>query len=284
MKIGITAASGKLGGAIVRQLLQEIGKESIVAIARTPKNALHLGVETRKGDYNNIPELENALKGIDTLLLVSGMDEPQKRITQHRNVIAAAKKNGVKKIVFTSIIGDVNKTSFAPIVESNRQTESDLKNGGVDWVIGRNSLYLEPDLEYINQYETTGFIQNSAGDGLCGYTSRDELAYAYVKMLLGYTHNGRTYNLIGEPITQSQLATKINTVFGTKLTYKAVEIDAYTTSRKEELGDFLGTIIGSIYESIKNDVFNASSDFEKAAGRPHKTAMQLMKLFKENGK
>ena len=32
--------------------------------------------------------LRSALKGIDSVLLISGMDDPQKRIQQHRNVIA----------------------------------------------------------------------------------------------------------------------------------------------------------------------------------------------------
>ena len=92
MKIGITAASGKLGEAVIQELLKEVDKDDIIAIARTPKNAQHLGVEIRKGDYNSPEEFDVALKGVDAVLLVSGMDEPQKRIIQHRNVIAAAKK------------------------------------------------------------------------------------------------------------------------------------------------------------------------------------------------
>jgi NAD(P)H dehydrogenase (quinone) len=56
-------------------------------------------------------------------MLFSGMDEPQKRIQQHTNVIDAAVSNGVKKIVYTSIIGDEENTAFSPVVQSNGQTE-----------------------------------------------------------------------------------------------------------------------------------------------------------------
>ena len=80
MKIAVTSASGHLGASIVKQLIAEIGKEQIVGIARTPEKAKHLGIEIRKGDYNNREDFDAALKGVDAVLLVSGMDEPQKRI------------------------------------------------------------------------------------------------------------------------------------------------------------------------------------------------------------
>jgi len=120
MKIGVTAASGNLGSAIIKELTLEIGGDNIVGIARTPENAKALHVEIRKGDYNSKEELLLALKGIDALLIVSGMDYPDKRIVQHRNIISAAKENGVKKIVYTSIIGSPEGNAFSPIVASNR--------------------------------------------------------------------------------------------------------------------------------------------------------------------
>lgn len=98
MKIAITAASGKLGQEIVK-IIKEISPDNeVIGLARTPKNAEHLGVEIRPGDYDDLEMLEKSLKGIDSLLLISGMDLPSKRIDQHRNVIQAAKKNGVKKL------------------------------------------------------------------------------------------------------------------------------------------------------------------------------------------
>lgn len=128
MKIAVTTASGSLGSAVVERLKHEIGKENIVGIARTPEKAKHLGVEIRKGDYNHKAHFVKALKGVDALLLVSGMDHPDKRIQQHRNVIEAAKENGLAKIVYTSIIGAEKGNAFSPIVASNRQTELDVKN------------------------------------------------------------------------------------------------------------------------------------------------------------
>lgn len=57
MKIAVTSASGQLGSTIVKKIIKEIGKENVVAIARIPQKAKHLGIEVRKGDYNNREQL-----------------------------------------------------------------------------------------------------------------------------------------------------------------------------------------------------------------------------------
>lgn len=280
MKIAVTSASGQLGSAIVTQLIKEVGKDHVIGIARTPEKAMHLGVEIRQGNYNDRAHFDKALQGVDAVLLVSGMDNPQKRIQQHRNVIEAAQQNGVKKIVYTSIVGDEKKTSFSPIVKSNRQTEKDIQASGLQWVIGRNGIYIEPDLEYIDNYVKEGEISNCAGDGKCGYTSRVELGYAYAQMLLGETHNGQVYQLTGVAITQTELADLINQMYHTKLSFNPVSVEAYKRERKEALGEFLGTVIAGIYEGIKIGINDVTSDFERAAGRPHKTPVEMIQEIK----
>lgn len=269
MKIAITAASGNLGKAIVKQLLQELNNEQIIAIVRSLEKVHFPGVEIRRGDYNNRKQFDEALKDIDAVLLVSGMDAPEKRIQQHRNVIFAAKDAGVKKIVYTSVIGEASGSSFSPIVASNRQTEEDIKNSGMEWGIGRNGLYIEPDVEYIENYKKLGKIANCAADGKCSYTTRDELAYAYSKMLLEEKHNGKTYYLTGEPITQQELADYLNMAFGTNLIYETMSLEDYKKERIAELGEFIGTIIAGIYQGIRSGAFDKSSDFTSAAGREH---------------
>jgi len=280
MKIAVTSASGQLGSAIVKELIREIGLNNVVGIARTPENAKYLGIEIRKGDYDNRQDFDKTLQGIDAVLLVSGMAEPQKRIQQHRNVIEAAKSNGVKKIVYTSIVGDEEKNAFSPVVQSNRQTEKDIQNSGLDWVIGRNGIYIEPDLEYIDTYIKEGEIRNCAADGKCSYTSRQELGVAYAKILIEEKHNGQVYNLVGEPITQTQLANYINQVYNTNLVFNSISVEDYATERRKELGDFMGTIIAGIYEGILSGANDVTSDFETAVGRPHKTPLELIEAFR----
>lgn len=269
MEVAVTAASGQLGSEIVEALVALGDGTEVVGLARTPKKAEHLGVEIRPGDYNERGVLEQSLQGVNTLLLVSGMDAPEKRIDQHRNVIEAAKSAGVTKIVYTSVQGAEEATAFSPIIQSNRQTEQDVRESGLAWVIGRNGIYIEPDVEYIDAYKEAGGIANCAGNGRCGYTTRAELAYAYARMLTEDAHNGHTYNLHGEAITQYELAAYLNSAFGTDLQYTPMTVEEYRADRVAELGEFMGTVIAGIYEGIHNGEAGSPSHFKQAAGRDH---------------
>ena len=271
MTIAVTAVTGQLGSAIAEALIAMNTGETIIGLARSPAKAMGLGIEIRPGDYDDAGQLRASLAGVDTLLLVSGMAAPEDRIGQHRNVINAAKAAGVKKIVYTSVQGAEQGTAFSPIIQSNRQTEADIRNSGLDWVIGRNGIYIEPDVEYIDSYRKAGEIANCAGDGRCGYTTRPELAFAYARMLTGSDHNGRTYNLHGGLLTQSELADYLNKAFGSELVYRPMSFEDFKADRIAELGEFIGTVIAGIYQGIREGASYRPSDFEAAAGRPHQS-------------
>ncbi|WP_340240475.1 SDR family oxidoreductase [Sulfitobacter pontiacus] len=271
MRYAVTAVSGQLGQEIARKLLERTDHASVIGLARTPGNAPELGIEVRPGDYDQPDALRTSLAGVDALVLVSGMAPPEDRIGQHRNVIEAAKAAGVAKIVYTSIQGPEVGTAFSPVVQSNRQTEADIRASGLDWAIGRNGIYIEPDVEYIDSYRAKGEIANSAGDGKCGYTTRSELAHAYAALLTRDELNGQTFDLNGTPITQAELTQYMNAAYGTELTYRSMSAEDYVADRTAELGDFIGPIVGGIYDGIRRGAFDAPGDYEAATGRPHQS-------------
>ena len=271
MRYAVTAVSGQLGQEIARKLIERTDHASVIGLARTPGNATALGIEVRPGDYDQPDALRTSLAGVDALVLVSGMAPPEDRIGQHRNVIEAAKVAGIRKIVYTSIQGPEVGTAFSPVVQSNRQTEADIRASGLDWTIGRNGIYIEPDVEYIDSYRAKGEIANSAGDGKCGYTTRSELAHAYAALLTRDELNGQTFDLNGTPITQAELTQYMNAAYGTELTYRSMSAEDYVADRTAELGDFIGPIIGGIYDGIRRGAFDAPGDYEAATGRPHQS-------------
>lgn len=280
MKIAVTTASGQLGRAIVEEAAAQLGKENIIGIARRPDKCADLGVEIRKGDYNNADDFVTAFQGVEVALVVSSFAVPEERIGQHRNVIAGAKEAGVRKIIYTSIFGHEGKCAFDVIIKSNRQTEEDVKASGLDWIIGRNGLYIEPDFKSIPDYRKAGKIANCGGDGKCAYTSRTELAFVYAHLMVDDTHNGSIYNLCGAPVTQQELVEVINSVFGESLIYESMSVEDYVQDRINAHGEFLGKIIGGIYQGIREGAFDIPSDFKEAAGSEHLTLREMAEQFK----
>lgn len=271
MTYAVTAVSGQLGAEIARKLIALPGGARVIGLARTPARVTDLGIEVRPGDYDQPEQLQTSLTGVDALVIVSGMAPPEGRIQQHRNVIEAARAAGVKKLVYTSIEGPEESTLFSPVVQSNRQTEADIRASGLDWAIGRNGIYIEPDVDYIDSYKSRGEIANSAGQGRCGYTTRAELAHAYAALLTRDDLNGGTFDLNGPPITQAELAGYLNRTFGTNLTYREMTPEDFVADRSAELGDFIGPIIGGIYQGIRQGIYDRPGDYAAVTGRPHQS-------------
>src|SRR5258706_8881247 len=103
MKIGVSGASGHLGGAVVSELLHRPGGHEVVAITRPPE-PISGSAQARFGDYNLPESLAKAYAGLDRLLIIPTL-EPARRAAQNIAAIDAAVRAGVKHVVFMSTAG-----------------------------------------------------------------------------------------------------------------------------------------------------------------------------------
>ncbi len=277
--IAVTAASGRLGRAILKQLSAQIGAASVVAVARDPKKLTDLPVAVRAGDYTSLAGMTEALAGIDTVVLISAPVTPgTDRVAMHRNVLAAAKAAAVKKVVFTSVIGGAGEetTWFGATQAVNRATEEDVRASGLEWVVARNCLYLELDVEQIiKASERDGLYQNNAGDGRCPYLTIDELAVATARMALDESRSNRVYNLGGDPVSQAELVGLCAEVFGLDVRYAAMS-DEENLARFMQVphiaarGEEVARMLTGCFQCIRGGIMDVPSDFAAAAGRPAK--------------
>jgi NAD(P)H dehydrogenase (quinone) len=218
MTIGITGGNGQLGRLVVEKLLQKVPSSQIVALARSPEKATDLSVPVRAADYSRPDTLAAALPGIDTLLLISSSEVGQRSV-QHRNVIEAAKKAGVKRLVYTSLLhADTSPLSLA--VE-HRETEAMLRESGIPYTILRNGWYMENHTGSAKAALAAGAFIGAAGQGRIAGAAREDLAEAAAVVLMTSGHEGKIYELAGdERYTLSQLATEIGRQAGQDLPYR----------------------------------------------------------------
>jgi len=229
MTIGIAGASGQLGRLVVKRLKAKVPATDIVALVRTPAAAADLGVSVREADYSKPETLDLALAGIDTLLLISSSELGQRRIAQHRNVIESARRTGVQRIVYTSLLHA--DTSPLNLADGHRRTESELKASGIPFTILRNGWYTENYTVSVPAALAGGAFLGSAGNGRISSALRVEYAEAAVAVLTSDGHDGKTYELAGdEAYTLGDLAAEASRQTGQTIPYKDLPEADYTAA------------------------------------------------------
>ena len=171
MTIAITAATGHLGRLAIAAL--KARGASPIALARSPEKAADLGVEVRAFDYTSADPA--ALKGVDTLVLISSNDFND-RAGQHRAAIAAAKQAGVGRIIYTSILkGDASPMILA---QDHIATEAALAASGIPATLLRNGWYTENYTGALGAAVQHGAIIGAAGEGRVNSAARKDYAEA----------------------------------------------------------------------------------------------------------
>jgi NAD(P)H dehydrogenase (quinone) len=218
--IAITAATGQLGRLVIDELLKQTPANQLVAVVRHPAKAADLavrGVTVRQGDYTDPASMQQALAGVDQMLLISS-NEIGQRLPQHLNAIAAAKRAGVKLLVYTSLLrADSSRLDLAP---EHVGTEQALKASGVPFIILRNGWYTENYTASVKPAVANGAFIGSAADGRISGAARADYAAAAAVALTGGAKVGQTYELAGDTaFTLAELAAEISQQTGKTIPY-----------------------------------------------------------------
>jgi NAD(P)H dehydrogenase (quinone) len=226
--IAITGANGQLGQLVVQGLLHAIPAAQIVAVVRRPDQAdslRALGVQVREGDYDRPATLEQAFQGIDKVLLISAVQRGE-RVRQHKAVIDAARRAGVKSIAYTSLLRA--DTSRLILAGEHLETETYLKHSGMLYTILRNGWYLENHTGSLPAAIAHGAVIGSAREGRFASASRADYAGAAVKVLTEPGHDGKIYELHGdEAFLMADFAAEISKQSGRNIPYTYLLPDDY---------------------------------------------------------
>ncbi|MBD9467882.1 SDR family oxidoreductase [Pseudoxanthomonas sp. PXM01] len=219
----VTGASGQLGSAVVRHLLDTLKfpAERIIVTSRSPEGLADLaarGVTVRAADFDQPGSLVAAFAGADRLLLVStdALMEPGKRLTQHRAAVQAAVDAGVKHVVYTSLpSADTSHVSFAP---DHWGTEQALSASSLGWTVLRNAWYFENLAYSLPGALASGEWATAAGEGRIAYIARDDLARAAAVALASGNATNRILTLTGERAWSARdIAARVSALTGKPL-------------------------------------------------------------------
>jgi NAD(P)H dehydrogenase (quinone) len=269
--IVVTGATGQLGRLVIEQLLTKVAPSEIVAAVRSPEKAADLaakGITVRQADYTQPETLNTAFAGADKVLLISSSTVGQ-RVAQHRAVIAAAAKAGVKLIAYTSILNAPN--SPLGLAAEHKETENMLKLSGIDHVLLRNGWYSENYAGAAPKALQHGVVMGAAGEGRIASAARADYAAAAATVMTLESQAGKVYELAGDTsYSLSELAAEIGKQLGKEIKY----VNLSQVEYKDALLGF-GLPVGlaalladSDVGASKGGLFDDSHDLSRLIGRP----------------
>ncbi len=211
----VTGATGNVGSEAVRLLADR--RHPTRALVRDPSRAPIGDVEIVTGDFDRPDTLDEAMRGIDTVLLVSPAVP-----AQEISVIDSARRQGVSHIIKVT-----SKASADSPVDRRRgqaQIEAHLAATGIAYTLLRSNAYMQNLLALAPMIRQTGGFLMSAGDGKVGMIdARDVAATAAAVATAPRAHACRTYWLTGpDLITYTDIARELSGALGHTVEYRQI--------------------------------------------------------------
>ena len=158
MQVFLTGTTGFVGGHLLQRLMDE--GHSVRALVHNPQKADRLrgrNVELVQGNVVENTGLDEGLKGCDAVIhLVGIIVEAGKATFENvhrigtRNVVEAAKRNGVVRFIQMSAIG-ARADGVAPYQTTKWKAEELVRQSGIPYCILRPSLIFGPGDGFVSQ-------------------------------------------------------------------------------------------------------------------------------------
>ncbi|MHC1682387.1 MAG: SDR family oxidoreductase [Clostridiaceae bacterium] len=217
-KFLVTGSTGNIGRYVVDELIS-LNKEVKVAVHNISKGNNFFQdkeVEMVKFDFLETSTFENALDAVEGIFLV----RPPKLANPEKDMLPflkAAKKIGVKKIVFISLLG-VEKNPIVP----HRKIEKIIKESGIPYCFLRPSFFMQNlNTNHREEIRERDELFIPVGKAKTSFIDTRDIAVASAVTLIDEKFNNSAFTLTGkEAIDYYEVAKIITEVIGRKIEYK----------------------------------------------------------------
>jgi len=225
--IAVTGSTGNIGGRVARRLAAYGVRQRL--LVRDPSRAPQLpAAEVAQAQYADSAAVRKTLSGVDTLLMVSGSEAPD-RVAQHRSFIDAAAEAGVGHLLYTSFVNARPNATFT-LPRDHWATEEHIRASGLRFTFLRDNGYADFLPALVGE---DGVIRGPAGEGRVAAVAQDDIAeVATVVLVSPASHAGMTYDLTGpDALTLDEVAATISAATGRTVTYYPETIEEAYASR-----------------------------------------------------
>ncbi len=166
-----------------------------------------------QGSFEDDASLARAVDGVETMLL-AGRDGPG-AVSQHRRVLAHARRAGVSHVVKLSAIG-ASAASPIALMREHEEVEELVRESGASFTLLKPHLYMQNLLRAADAVRRDGVLAAPMGSGRYPLVdTRDVGAAAAVVLADPAAHAGATHRLTGpEDTAYADVAAAIAAVAG----------------------------------------------------------------------
>jgi uncharacterized protein YbjT (DUF2867 family) len=276
--LGITGATGRLGGRIARRLaVAGVGQR---LLARDPSKAPALpGSGVAQASFADTESVVAALAGVRTALMVSASESPH-RLEEHFAFVDGAVRAGVEHLVYISFSGAAPDCTFT-LGRDHYATEQRIRATGLRFTFLRDNLYADFFPAMVGE---DGVIRGPAAAGRVAAVAQDDIADVAAMVLLSpEDHVGATYTLTGpESLTLHEVAAIISAATRRDVTYHPETVaQAYASRAVYGAPDWQVDAWVSTYTAIAaGELAEVTSDVARLSGHP---ATSLADLLRRGG-
>ena len=211
----VTGASGTVGREVV-SALASAGAAFKAGYRSRPENVPDR-VESVAIDFDRPETIGPALRGGETVFVLSNTVEPEKR------VVDEAKKAGVKRVVKLSVNGAAEEAfTFA---KWHRAVEKYIEGSGLRWTFLRPSGFMQNFFNYMgDSIRKEGAFYTATGPkGAGAHIDARDIGAAASVVLTREGHDGKAYELTGsKAITYDDAARVLSKAAGREIKHLAV--------------------------------------------------------------
>ena len=227
MKILVTGGTGKVGGAVVTELLKRGADVRVLARKQPEAGKVPAGVELAIGDLLDPVSVEQAMQGVDKLFLLNAVVTDE--LTQALIAYGIAKRLGLKHVTYLSVF-KVDQFRDVPHFASKLAVENALREFGVPYTILRPGYYIQNDATLKPALTGPGVYPMPIGPaGIAAADVRD-IAEAAAISLTEDGHDGQTYDIVAS----GMISGPGNAELWTKLLNKQIKYTGHNFDQWEQ--------------------------------------------------